>query len=41
MGLLFGWIRQRSASTTLTIMLHALNNVIATILVAIQVEWLN
>ena len=41
MGLLFGWIRQRSASTTLTIMLHALNNVIATILVTIQVEWLS
>ena len=41
MGLLFGWIRQRSRSTTLTIMLHALNNVIASILIAIQIEWLS
>jgi membrane protease YdiL (CAAX protease family) len=40
MGLLLGWMRHRSASTTLTITLHALNNVIALVLVAIQVEWL-
>ena len=41
MGLLFGWVRQRSGSTTLTILLHALNNLFATILVTIQIEWLN
>jgi membrane protease YdiL (CAAX protease family) len=40
-GLLFGWIRQRCGSTTLTIVLHALNNVIAMILITIQVEWLS
>jgi membrane protease YdiL (CAAX protease family) len=40
-GLLFGSIRQRGGSTTLTIMLHTLNNVIATILITIQVEWLS
>jgi membrane protease YdiL (CAAX protease family) len=40
MGLIFGWVRQRSGSTTLTIILHALNNLLATILVAIQIEWL-
>jgi uncharacterized protein len=41
MGLLLGWMRHRSASTTLTITLHALNNVIAMGLVAIWVEWLS
>jgi membrane protease YdiL (CAAX protease family) len=40
-GLLLGWIRQRSASTTLTILLHALNNTIAMCLIAIHVEWLS
>lgn len=40
MGLIFGWMRQRSGSTTLTIILHSLNNLIATILVAVQIEWL-
>jgi membrane protease YdiL (CAAX protease family) len=39
MGLIFGWTRQRSGSTTLTIVLHALNNLIATVLVAIQIDW--
>ncbi len=41
MGLLFGWIRQRSGSTTLTMMLHALNNVVAMSLIAVQIEWLS
>lgn len=41
MGLIFGWMRQRSGSTTLTIALHALNNLFATILVVIQIEWLS
>ena len=40
-GLIFGWMRQRSGSTTLTIGLHALNNLIATVLVAVQIEWLS
>jgi membrane protease YdiL (CAAX protease family) len=40
-GLLLGWIRQRSESTTLTILLHALNNTIAMVLIAIHVEWLS
>jgi membrane protease YdiL (CAAX protease family) len=40
-GLLLGWIRQRSANTTLTILLHALNNTIAMVLIAIHVEWLS
>jgi uncharacterized protein len=40
MGLIFGWMRQRSGSTTLTIILHLLNNLFATILVAVQIEWL-
>ncbi len=41
MGLMLGWVRQRSASTTPAIILHALNNLIATALVTIQVEWLS
>jgi membrane protease YdiL (CAAX protease family) len=35
MGLIFGWIRQRSGSTTVTIVLHALNNLIAAVLIAV------
>ena len=41
MGLIFGWMRQRSGSTILPIVLHTLNNLLAMSLVAIQVEWLN
>ena len=41
MGLIFGWLRQRSGSTTLPIVLHTLNNLLATSLVAINVEWLS
>jgi len=41
MGLIFGWVRQRSRSATLTIVLHALNNLSATIFVAVQIEWLS
>jgi len=36
-GLVLGWIRQRSASTTPGIILHALNNLVAMVLVAIDV----
>jgi CAAX protease family protein len=38
-GLIFGCIRQRSGSTTLTIMLHALYNLFVTIVLAVQIEW--
>jgi membrane protease YdiL (CAAX protease family) len=38
-GLLLGWIRQRSASTTLTIVLHALNNLVAMIVLTVQIQW--
>ena len=41
MGLIFGWLRQRSGSTLLPMALHAINNVWATVFVAIQVEWLS
>jgi membrane protease YdiL (CAAX protease family) len=40
MGLIFGWMRQRSGSTVLPIVLHMFNNLLATVLVAISVEWL-
>lgn len=41
MGLILGWLRQRSQSTWLPMALHALNNLIATVSVAIQIEWLS
>jgi membrane protease YdiL (CAAX protease family) len=41
MGLIFGWMRQRSNSTLLPMVLHAINNLLATGFVAIQVEWLS
>ena len=41
MGLIFGWMRQRSGSTTLPIVLHMFNNLFATVLVTINVEWLS
>ena len=41
MGLIFGWMRQRSGSTTLPIVLHMFNNLLATTLVTINVEWLS
>lgn len=40
MGLIFGWVRHRSGSTSPVIVLHALNNLVAMILVTLQVEWL-
>jgi len=40
MGLMFGWLRRRSGSTTLTIVLHALNNLAATLLLIVKLEWL-
>jgi membrane protease YdiL (CAAX protease family) len=41
MGLIFGWMRQSSRSTTLPIVLHMFNNLFATAFVTIQVEWLS
>jgi len=41
MGLIFGWLRQRSNSTLLPMTLHAINNLYATVFVTIQVEWLS
>jgi membrane protease YdiL (CAAX protease family) len=41
MGLMLGWLRQRSGSTALTIVLHALNNLFAMIMVTLQIEWLS
>jgi membrane protease YdiL (CAAX protease family) len=39
-GLLLGWLRWASGSTLLTIVLHILANLTATIQAAIKVEWL-
>ena len=40
-GLILGWMRQRSGSTLLPMVLHTANNLLATSLVTIQVEWLS
>ncbi len=40
-GLLLGWLRYRSDSTLLTILLHGLMNLVATIEAAVQVELLS
>jgi membrane protease YdiL (CAAX protease family) len=39
-GALFGWLRWRSGSTTLTIILHMLVNFVATLWATIKIEWL-
>lgn len=41
MGLLFGWVRERSGTTTLTILLHALNNLISITFISVKIEWLS
>ena len=41
MGLIYGWLRQRSNSTLLPMVLHTVNNLWATGFVAIQVELLS
>ena len=38
-GLFFAWIRWRSGSTLLTILLHATSNLWATLETMIKVEW--
>ena len=40
-GLLLGWLRWASGSTLLTILLHILANLAATIQAAIKVEWMS
>jgi uncharacterized protein len=41
LGLLFGWVRARSGSTLLTIMMHAVCNIAATVETAVIVDWLS
>jgi uncharacterized protein len=41
LGLVFGWLRWRSGSTLLTILCHALINLVATIETFIVVDWLS
>ena len=41
LGLLFGWVRARSGSTQLTIMMHAVCNIAATVETAVIVDWLS
>jgi len=40
-GLLLGWLRWASGSTLLTILLHMLTNLGATLEAMIKVEWLS
>ena len=41
LGLLFGWLRWASGSTTLTIVLHIATNAASTLQTAIKVEWMS
>jgi membrane protease YdiL (CAAX protease family) len=41
LGLLFGWVRWRSGSTLLTMLMHAVCNLAATIETAVIIEWLS
>jgi uncharacterized protein len=41
LGLLFGWVRWRSGSTALTMLMHAATNVAATVETAVIIEWLS
>jgi uncharacterized protein len=41
LGLLFGWVRWRSGSIALTMLMHAVTNVAATIETAVIIEWLS
>jgi membrane protease YdiL (CAAX protease family) len=40
-GALFGWVRWRSGSTLLTIIMHVIANVVATLETVVRVEWLS
>jgi len=39
LGLLFGWVRARSGSTRLTMMMHSACNIAATVETAVIIEW--
>lgn len=41
MGIALGWLRQRSGSTMLTMVLHALNNLFSMVLIAAKLDWMN
>jgi CAAX protease family protein len=41
LGLLFGWVRWRSGSTALTMLMHGATNLAATIETAVIIEWLS
>ena len=41
LGLLFGWVRARSGSTLLTMMMHAVCNIAATAETAVIIDWLS
>lgn len=41
LGLLFGWVRWRSGSTVLTMLMHGVTNLGATIETAVIIEWLS
>ena len=40
LGLLFGWVRARSGSTQLTMMMHSVCNIAATVETAVIIDWL-
>ena len=40
LGLLFGWVRTRSGSTLLTMMMHSACNIAATVETAVIIDWL-
>jgi membrane protease YdiL (CAAX protease family) len=40
LGLLFGWVRARSGSTLLTMMMHSVCNIAATVETAVILDWL-
>jgi len=41
LGLLFGWVRARSGSTLLTMMMHSVCNIAATVETAVIIDWLS
>jgi len=41
MGLLFGWVRWRSGSAALTMLMHGIANLWATLETAVKVQWLS
>jgi membrane protease YdiL (CAAX protease family) len=41
LGLLFGWVRARSGSTLLTMMMHSVCNIAATVETAVILDWLS